>query len=183
MEIPHLRQLATRVAVLNGDEIQLLLRSGLRPRGLLLLRGAVLSSATGDAIGGLISISLDRVQALKNLARGEAAKESERLRTRMIDSITHQLRAPLASIRRATAMLLSRDALLGGTQDLLTTVYQESDDIDKLVAEATEMARLDAQQVQMHFVSVDVSRFLEEAIRTCSWVRDSHPIVFQVPSH
>ena len=90
VEIPHLRQLATALTAvaMDTDETQIPLHSGVRPRGLVVLRGAALSPATSEAIGGLISISLDRVHALENLARGEAAKESERLRTLMIDSIT-----------------------------------------------------------------------------------------------
>ncbi len=97
VEIPHLRQLTLTLSGPNADadEMQIPVRTGVRPRGLLLVRGAALSPETAEAIGSLVSIATDRVQALEGLARGEAAKESERLRTLMIDSITHELRTPL----------------------------------------------------------------------------------------
>ena len=67
IEIPHLRQLATTLSGVNSevDEIQVPLRSGVRPKGLLLLRGVSISAKTSEAIGGLISISMDRAQALE----------------------------------------------------------------------------------------------------------------------
>ena len=44
-------------------------------------------------------------------ARSEAAKESERLRTLILDSITHELRTPLTSIKGATGTLLTMDTV------------------------------------------------------------------------
>ena len=184
VETPHLRQLAAvlTAVVTEGDQTQVPLRSGVRPRGLLLLRGAVLSAATSEAIGGLISISLDRVQALENLARGEAAKESERLRTLMIDSITHELRTPLTSIKGAATALLAGAVASGDTRELLSIIDEESDRLNQLVSEAVEMAQLDAQQVKMHFVTVNLLQLIGEALETCSWVRDTHALTLHVPS-
>jgi two-component system sensor histidine kinase KdpD len=184
VELPHLRQLSTGLSTIatDGDETRVPLRSGVRPRGLLMLRGAVLSTATSEAIGGLISISLDRVQALENVARGEAAKESERLRTLMIDSITHELRTPLTSIKGAATTLLAGGVAADSTRELLSIIDEESDRLNRLVSEAVEMAQLDAQQVQMHFVAVNGLQLIDEALETCSWVRDSHRVIVHVPT-
>jgi two-component system sensor histidine kinase KdpD len=63
----------------------------------------------------LISVSIDRAQALEDVTRGEAAKESERLRSLMIDSITHELRTPLTAIKAAAStLLLPGEAGCGG---------------------------------------------------------------------
>jgi two-component system, OmpR family, sensor histidine kinase KdpD len=183
VEIPHLRQLATTLSAVNSevDEIQVPLRSGVRPKGLLLLRGVSISAKTSEAIGGLISISMDRAQALENVARGEVAKESERLRTLMIDSITHELRTPLTSIKGAATALLAGEVELESSRELLTIIDEESDRLNRLVSEAVEMAQLDAQQVQMHFAPVSVRQLVEEARETCSWVEEQHPVKIDVP--
>ena len=135
------------------------------PRGLFLLRGVSLSPETSEAIGGLISISLDRAQALENVARGEAAKESERLRTLMIDSITHELRTPLTSIKGAATTLLAGNVAPDSSHELLNIIDEESDRLNRLVSEAVEMAQLDAQQVQMHFAPVNLLHLMEQAAR------------------
>ncbi len=103
-----LRQLAQTMpaAEMVGLQARIPLRVGVRPRGLLLINGVRLSTETLEAIGGLISVSIDRAQALEDVTRGEAAKESERLRSLMIDSITHELRTPLTAIKAAASTLL-----------------------------------------------------------------------------
>jgi two-component system sensor histidine kinase KdpD len=183
VELPHLRQLATTLSSvkIDADEIQVPLHTGVRPRGLLLLRGVTLSSETAEAIGGLISISIDRAQALENVARGEAAKESERLRTLMIDSITHELRTPLTSIKGAATTLLSGFVTAENTHELLTIIDEESDRLNRLVSEAVEMAQLDAQQVQMHFAPVNVLQIVKDSLEACAWVKESHPVSIEVP--
>jgi two-component system sensor histidine kinase KdpD len=184
VELPHLHQLALSItsATRDGEEMQIPLRSGVRPTGLVVLRGATLSIDTADAIGGLISISIDRGQALESLARGEVAKESERLRTLMIDSITHELRTPLTSIKGAATTLLGGKVQAEDTHELLTIIDEECDRLDRLVAEAVEMAQLDAQQVQMHFGMVSVRELIDDALQTSSWVEEQHPVEVRVPA-
>jgi two-component system sensor histidine kinase KdpD len=156
---PRLRELLLQPALawLAGDsQIAVPLRVGVKPRGVLLAEGLSLSNQTLEALGGLVSIAIDRAQALEDVTRSEAAKESERLRTVMLDSITHELRTPLTSIKAAVTTLLSAGALSGGpmsvedTRELLTVVDEESDRLNHLVAQAVEMAQLDTREVQMH---------------------------------
>jgi two-component system sensor histidine kinase KdpD len=184
IEIPHLRQLATSLSVINNQthEIHVPLRTGVRPKGLLLLRGAAISTKTLEAIGGLISLSIDRAQALEDVAHGAAAKESERLRTLMIDSITHELRTPLTSIKGAATTLLSLSAGPESSRELLSIIDEESDRLNRLVSEAVEMAQLDAQQVQMHIAPVNVRDLIDQARATCSWVEEDHPVKIDVPA-
>jgi two-component system sensor histidine kinase KdpD len=184
VEIPHLRQLAITLASVSDapDEVQVPLRTGVRPRGLLLLKGATLSSQTYEAIGGLITLSIDRAQALENIARGEAAKESERLRTLMIDSITHELRTPLTSIKGAATTLLAGVVERESSMELLTIIDEESDRLNRLVSEAVEMAQLDAQQVQMHFRPVNVLHLVEHACQACASLLEDHPAKIAVPA-
>ena len=183
VELPHLRQLATSLSTTRAeaDEMQIPLRTGVRPKGLLLLRGVVLSGETAEAIGGLVSISIDRAQALESVARGEVAKESERMRTLMIDSVTHELRTPLTSIKGAATTLLNSNVNAADSHELLTIIDEESDRLNRLVSEAVEMAQLDAQQVQMHFGPVDVLALVAEARTACALVEEHHPLSVQVP--
>lgn len=181
IELPHLHQLASTLTDVQDDvsELEIPIRTGVRPKGILVLRGASLSKATAQAIGSLISISMERVQALESIAHSEAAKESERLRTLMIDSITHELRTPLTSIKGAAT------ALLGGVQpeqehELLSIIDEESDRLNNLVSEAVEMAQLDARQVQMHFAPVRVADVIADARTKCSWVEEAHTLVINV---
>jgi two-component system sensor histidine kinase KdpD len=147
-----------------------------------MVRQAPLSPETAEAIGGIVSISIDRAQALEGVARGEAIKESERLRTLMMDSITHELRTPLTSIKGAATALLAEKVSKEDSLELLSIINEESDRLNRLVSEAAEMAQLDTQQVQMHFESVEVSELIANARESCSWAEEQHPTDVEVPS-
>jgi len=118
---------------------------------------------------------------LENVARGEAAKESERLRTLMIDSITHALRTPLTSIKGAATSLLASGIEGENAHELLTIIDEESDRLNRLVSEAVEMAQLDAQQIKMNFTSINVLKLIDHARKSCSWVEEQHPLQIIVP--
>ena len=182
IELPHLHQLASSLSGVtqDGDELQIPIHSGVRPKGLLILRGAVLSQVTADAIGGLISISIDRSQAVESIARNEAARESERLRTLILDSITHELRTPLTSIKGAASALLDGHMKPEEGHELLTIIDEESDRLNRLVSEAVEMAQLDAQQVQMHFEPVAIRGIIDAARESYSWVEEQHELRIDV---
>ena len=185
IELPHLHQLASSLSGVtqDGDELQIPIHSGVRPKGLLILRGAVLSQVTADAIGGLISISIDRSQAVESIARNEAARESERLRTLILDSITHELRTPLTSIKGAASALLDGHMKPEEGHELLTIIDEESDRLNRLVSEAVEMAQLDAQQVQMHFEPVAIRGIIDAARESYSWVEEQHELRIDVPDN
>jgi two-component system, OmpR family, sensor histidine kinase KdpD len=188
-----LRQLAQTLpaAEMVGLQARIPLRVGVRPRGLLLIdglsRGVQLSTETLEAIGGLISVSIDRAQALEDVTRGEAAKESERLRSLMIDSITHELRTPLTAIKAAASTLLLPKTLghiLDGEEEreLLTVIDEESDRLNQLVTEAVEMAQLDTREVHMAFAPTAVGAMVEQALANCSSLLDAREVKVSLPT-
>jgi two-component system sensor histidine kinase KdpD len=166
-------------------EARVPLRVGVKPRGLLVIKGAQLSNETLEAIAGLISVSIDRASVLEEVTRGEAAKESERLRSLMIDSITHELRTPLTAIKAAATTLLSPDGVneLGAEDriELLTVIDEESDRLNRLVGEAVEMAQLDAQEVHMTFGPVAVKPMLERAMESCEATLEGREVKLTIP--
>ena len=184
IEESHLRRLAITLLDVRdaASEMEIPIRAGVRPKGVLVLHGVSLSKATAQAIGSLISISIERAQALESIAHSEAAKEGERLRTLMTDSITHELRTPLTSIKGAAT------ALLGGVgleqeQELLSIIDEETDRLNNLVSKAMEVAQLGAHQVQMHFDTVRVADMIANAREACSWIEEEHRLSIAIDEH
>jgi two-component system sensor histidine kinase KdpD len=184
MDDISLRQLAQTLPAPDsvGLEARVPLSVGVRPRGLLLMSGVSLSAETLEAIGGLISVSIDRARALEDVTRGEASKESERLRSLMIDSITHELRTPLTAIKAAASTLLLPKALNPEEQrELLTVIDEESDRLNQLVSEAVEMAQLDTQEVHMTFGPMSVEELVKQAMGDCSNLLDGREVKVDLP--
>ena len=120
---------------------------------------------------------------MEQVAKSEATKESERLRTLILDSITHELRTPLTSIKGAASTLLMDKAMKSGQErELLVIIDEETDRLNRLVGEAVEMAQLEAQQVQMHLVPLGVDELVKQAREACGGAFESHDVSVTLPS-
>jgi two-component system sensor histidine kinase KdpD len=149
----------------DGCPTAIPLRVGVRPSGALLLEDTTISRETMEALSGLVSMSIERAEALETSARSEAAKETERLRTALLDSVTHELRTPLTSIKASVSALLSQDVLDSASRkELLTVIDEESDRLNHLIEQAVEMAQLDAQKVHLEMKPLNVAALIDEAV-------------------
>ena len=125
-----------------------------------------LSRQTLEAIGSLVAIATERARAVEKLSHAEAARESEHLRSALLDAVTHEFRTPLTSIK-ATASTLSSSVHLddAARRDLVAVVEEEADRLNRLVGEAAEMAQLDAHQVHLEFDVVDIRGAIDAALQ------------------
>jgi two-component system sensor histidine kinase KdpD len=160
------------------------LRLGMRTVGSFGVSGGHVSRTTLDAMSSLIAIAIERVRAVENLGRTEAARESEQLRSALLDSVTHEFRTPLTAIKASASSLLS-GAGLDETQrtELLTVINEESDRLNRLVGEAAEMAQLDANQVELHRQPHAIQEVIAAAVEESRKVLGTHPLTVGVPGN
>ena len=168
------------------DEERLLcfvpLRIGVRPVGSLGLEGAILSRETLEAVGSLVAISIERAGAVENMTRTEAAREGEKLRSALLDSVTHEFRTPLTSIKASVTTLLSTAEIdPAGRKELLTVIDEETDRLNRLVGEAAEMAQLDAQQVELRREVCPVREVVEAALEKSKQLLTGREVKVQIP--
>ncbi len=158
------------------------LHLGTRTTGAVGIAGPTLSRATLEALGSMIGIAIERAGAMEKLSQTEAAHQSENLRAVLLDSVTHELRTPLTGIKAAVTGLLS-DYNLDDSQrrELLTVINEETDRLDRLVGEATEMAQLDAHKVELRIAQIDISGVIETALQECRTFIGQHPVEIRVP--
>ncbi len=123
---------------------------GIRPIGSLGLSGQPLSRETLEALGTLAGIAIERVRAVEELGKTEAVREGERLKSALLDSITHDFRTPLTSIKASVTSLLSAPpSSAPSSRELLSVINEETDRLNQLVGDAAEMARLDAGEFEL----------------------------------
>lgn len=158
------------------------LRIGVRPVGSLGLEGALLSRETLEAVGSLIAISIERAGAVETLTRAEAARESEKLRSALLDSVTHEFRTPLTAIKVSVTTLLSPDPVSpDAREELLTVINEETDRLNRLVGEAAEMAQLDAQQVELRRESHAIREVVDAALERSKQSLTGRELKLQLP--
>jgi two-component system, OmpR family, sensor histidine kinase KdpD len=158
------------------------IRMGVRSVGLLALGASTVSQETLEAVGSLIAVAVERAGAVEKVTRTEAARESERLRSALLDSVTHEFRTPLTSIKASVSSLLS-DAQLAPDQrhELLTVIDEESDRLNRLVGEAVEMAQLDANEVKLDLRPHPIREVIDEAIEESRQVLAKNPVEVRLP--
>lgn len=160
------------------------LRMGVRSVGCIGLAGCVLSRETLEAIGSLTAIAIERANTVEKLARTEAARESDRLRSVLLDSVTHEFRTPLTAIKASAETLLSGADLDKPQQkDLLTVINEESDRLNRLIGEAAEVAQLDSHQLELRFEPHHMGEAVDAAISESRTALENHTVQVEVPEN
>jgi two-component system sensor histidine kinase KdpD len=154
---------------------------GMRSLGVLAMTGGEYSPQVYEAIASLVAIALERAATLERSSRLEASRQSERLRTALLDSVTHDLRTPLTAIRAAATTLASQSDLPEAERGELTTVVdEESARLDRLIGQAVEMAQLDAETVQIKAEPQDVRELIEMTVEEMRQLLKDRPVLVQV---
>jgi two-component system, OmpR family, sensor histidine kinase KdpD len=141
-------------------------RLGVRAIGSLGISGATLSRQTLDAVGSLVAIAVERARAVEQLGETEAERQGERLKSALLDSVTHDFRTPLTSMKAAVTSLLASGKVAAAPQanELLTIINEECDRLNHLVEEAAEMARLEAGEIELHFAPASIEEIIQGAL-------------------
>jgi two-component system sensor histidine kinase KdpD len=158
------------------------LRLGVKSAGALGISGATPSRETLEALGTLIAIAIERTGAVESLSRAEATRESEKLRSAILDSVTHEFRTPLTGIKASvTTMLADENLEPSQRHELLSIINEEADRLNHLVGEAAEMAQLDANQVELHREPHPIGDAIARAMEESKQRLTNHPIELRVP--
>jgi two-component system sensor histidine kinase KdpD len=150
---------------------------GMRPVGGLAWRPQSLSREVSIAVSGQVTIAVARSLAMETTARVEAAREGERLRAALIDSLTHELRTPLTSIRAASTTLVESTGLDEAARaDMARLIDEESARLDLLIGEAVEMAEIDANVVKVKLSPQNPRALLDQTVEESRKILTAHKV-------
>ena len=111
----------------------------------------------------------------------ESTRESESLKSVLLDAITHDFRSPLTSIKASvTGLLGDLEFDRKERRELLTIINEECDRINRLVGEASEIARLESGEAQLDLASHSVGELLSAALAECKSVTANREICLDV---
>jgi two-component system, OmpR family, sensor histidine kinase KdpD len=159
-------------------------RMGVRTVGALGIAGCDLSRESLEAIGSLVAIAIERGHTVERLTKVEATRESDRLRSVLLDAVTHEFRTPLTAIKASAETLLS-EAELDKSQrkDLLTVINQECDRLNRLVGEAGEVAQLDSHSLHFHLEKHSIAEAIQAAMQGSQAALRGHPVHTTIPEN
>jgi two-component system sensor histidine kinase KdpD len=142
------------------------IRLGGQPIGSLAMRGVFLPDTALQALANLVAIGLEKERGREAASRAEAARQSQELKSTLMDSIAHEFKTPLTSIKAAASSLRSSPrARPDDERELLIVVEEEADRLDKLVSDAIQMARIEAGSLQLNKQRHPVEWIVSNAIQ------------------
>jgi two-component system, OmpR family, sensor histidine kinase KdpD len=160
-------------------------RLGVRAIGSLGISGAQLSRQTLDAVSSLVAIAIERARAVEQLSQTEAERQGERLKSALLDSVTHDFRTPLTSMKAAVTSLLGGgcEQIAPQAHELLSIINEECDRLNHLVEEAAEMARLEAGEIELTYAPTSVEEIINGALAISKSSLGGREIQVNVAAH
>jgi two-component system sensor histidine kinase KdpD len=141
------------------------------------VRGSTMPQSVLQGVANLVAIGLERARA-EDLAReAEAARQSEQLRTTLIDAMAHEFKTPLTLIKAATTSLLANpDVPAESRKEQLTIADEEAEHLRELIDDAIEMARLDTARIEIHPEIANLNDTLRDVLASMQTEIDEHPV-------
>jgi two-component system, OmpR family, sensor histidine kinase KdpD len=105
-----------------------------------------------EAFANQTAVVIERANLADEAQHAQIQIETERLRNSLLSSVSHDLRTPLAVITGSASSLLEGEAAFDAPtrHELIQTIFDEGNRLNRLVANLLDMTRLEAGSVQAH---------------------------------
>lgn len=126
--------------------------------------------------------------AFERVSRAEALRQSEQLKSALLDAVTHDLRTPLTSIKASATLLIEDPEAEEATepfspqeqQAMLRVITQEVDRLDHFVEGIIDLARIEAGQLSLLRNWGDVDEIIEAALTRAEQLTKQHEIEVEI---
>lgn len=124
--------------------------------------------------------------AFEQASEAEALRRAERLKSALLDAVTHDIRTPLTSIKAATTMLIDEQTAVHttldptGHADLLAVINEETDRLNTFVESMIELAQIEAGTTDWPRETVLSSEIINAAVERAAGIAVKHTIEIRV---
>jgi two-component system sensor histidine kinase KdpD len=135
-----------------------------------------------DALMDQGALAIERVYLVEDADRVKRSAETDRLRTALLTSISHDLKTPLAAVLAAAGTLRDLSTALSDAEkaDLLATVIEESERLNRFIANLLDMTRLESGAVVPNTAPHDLGEIVGSALRRAGKILARHQVVLQL---
>ena len=134
-----------------------------------------------DALVDQIALALERLRLTEELAATQLAAETERLRTALLNSVSHDLRTPLVTIIGAAGSLAETDLSPEARRDLAENIREEGERLDRYVQNLLDMTRLGHGALKPRMAPLDLAEILGSARQRMQGVLRLHSLRIDLP--
>jgi two-component system, OmpR family, sensor histidine kinase KdpD len=137
-----------------------------------------------DALRDQGALAIERVRLVEDMDRVERVAETERLRSALLTSISHDLKTPLAAVLGAAGALRDLDQKLNEAEkaDLLGTIIDESERLNRFIANLLDMTKLESGAIIPNIALHDLGEIVGSALRRASRILSHHSVELELAS-
>jgi two-component system sensor histidine kinase KdpD len=131
-----------------------------------------------DALIDQSALAIERVYLVDDLDQAKRRVEADRLRAALLTSISHDLKTPLAAIIGAAGTLKSfpRELTDQGKAELLATVVEESERLNRFIANLLDMTKLEAGSIRPNTARHDIGEIVGSVLERASKILARHRV-------
>ncbi|HLQ91280.1 MAG TPA: DUF4118 domain-containing protein, partial [Xanthobacteraceae bacterium] len=131
-----------------------------------------------DALMDQAALAIERVRLVEDLDRTKRTAETDRLRTALLTSISHDLKTPLAAVLGAAGTLRGMSVALdqNAKDDLIATIIDESERLNRFIANLLDMTKLESGAIVPNAALHDLGEVVGSALRRASKILSQHRV-------
>jgi two-component system sensor histidine kinase KdpD len=131
-----------------------------------------------DALIDQSALAIERVHLVEDMDRVKRTVETEHLRSALLTSISHDLKTPLAGVLGAAGTLRDLSSKLSDVQkaDLLGTIIDESERLNRFIANLLDMTKLESGAIVPNAALIDPSEIVGSALRRADKILAGHHV-------
>jgi two-component system sensor histidine kinase KdpD len=135
-----------------------------------------------DALVDQGALAIERVLLVEDMDRVKRTVESERLRSALLTSISHDLKTPLASVLGAASTMRDLASNLSDAEkrDLLATVIDESERLNRFIANLLDMTKLESGAIVPNTALHDVGEIVGSALHRAGKILARHRVSLEL---
>jgi two-component system, OmpR family, sensor histidine kinase KdpD len=137
-----------------------------------------------DALIDQSALAIERVYLVADADRVKRSMETERLRSALLTSISHDLRTPLAAVLGASEALRDLSERLSNDQkaDLLATIIDESERLNRFIANLLDMTKLESGAIAPNAAMQDLHEVIGSVLRRADKLLAQHRVELDLAS-
>lgn len=135
-----------------------------------------------DALVDQGALAIERVLLVEDMDRVKRTMEQDRLRSALLTSISHDLKTPLASVLGAASTMRDLASQLSEKEklDLLATVIDESERLNRFIANLLDMTKLESGAIVPNAALHDIGEIIGSALRRASKILADHNVSLEL---
>lgn len=136
-----------------------------------------------QAFASQAALAIERAQLAEQAQRAELLQAAEKLRTTLLNMISHDLRTPLVSITGALSSLQEKDVEFDEAtrRSLIENAREEAERLNRLVGNLLDMTRIEAGALQLTSEPCDAQDVIGSALEQAERWLERRPVTVDVP--